>query len=379
MDPAIAIAAQTERRRQQNRLAAAASRVKRQQYINELEQRIQQLTDTNQQLTTQLQLARQSNDDSGTAAATPSQVALATAIPLPQPQPTPPTSSHAAAARPMSTDTSLHVSIVPLSACPQHVDATAALLYAEWAALFVHDNIHSVQQLADKLRTRNPPPPPTTAPTPDNHHSLLPLPVTLVALAHNNTELIGTATLDTSDLPPTHPYYPVTPWLSSVLVSERWRGRGVAGRLVRGVEAEARRRGLGWLWLWTVKPTSVSMYAHLGWRPVERLWLAEATKHITIMRNDLIDRSQPQHTISSTPATLASLPLPTQVQCQSQPVCQSLVDMGAVYERLECMVESLAGYEDISLFTRVAAQFARERLSVLEKGEHDTSDGQTEQ
>ena len=176
------------------------------------------------------------------------------------------------------------VRIEPLSAHPEHVDGTAALLYAEWANLYALDKIHSEQQLADKLRALNPP----TATTLGGHW---PLPTTLIALAHDST-LIGTAAIDNSDLPRTHPYFPVTPWLSSVLVSESWRGKGVAGRLVRGVEAEARRRGLEWLWLWTTHSAKVDMYVHLGWQVVERVWLAETAKHITVMRNDFVRHDQ---------------------------------------------------------------------------------------
>jgi len=373
MDPAIAIAAHAERRRQQNRQAATASRVKKQQRITELEQRIQHLTDSNQQLTDQLLLARQSIADSQPLSGlTQPHSALSSLIPPPQPAPS---SNDHEVDHPMATNTAPHVSIAPLSAYPQHVDATAALLHAEWAALYALENIHSAQQLANKLRRDNPPTPPTAATSAHRHGSTPPLPATLIALAHNDSELVGTASLDTSDLPSTHPYYPATPWVSSVLVCEQWRGKGVAGQLVRGVEAEARRRGLGWLWLWTVKPASVAMYAHLGWRVVEQVWLAEKGKDITVMRKDLVEHSQP-HTSSSPIAALASLPEPPGPPAP-QPSPQPSVAMEVVYERLEGMVESLTGYEDISEFSRVAATFAQSRLSELE-AEQDTSVEQAE-
>jgi GNAT superfamily N-acetyltransferase len=36
-------------------------------------------------------------------------------------------------------------------------------------------------------------------------------------------------------------------YLGRLAVTPAWRGRGLAGRLIDAVEAEARRRGLGWL------------------------------------------------------------------------------------------------------------------------------------
>ena len=375
MDPAIAIAAQTQRRREQNRLAAVASRIKRQQHIAELELRVQQLSADNQRLTDQLQHTLQPQPHSQPL------VTLANVVPPLQHDQF---GTEPEAVRSSPADESAHVSVVPLSRYPRHVDATAALLYAEWANLYAHENVHSVQQLAHKLRTDNPPQPSTiAAPTAAQaSHSPPPLPTTLIALTNNGRTLIGTASLDTHDLPVTHPYQPVTPWVSSVLVSERWRGKGVAGRLVRGVEAEARRRGLEWLWLWTVKPASVAMYAHLGWRVIERVWMAEKAKHITVMRKDLVDHSEPPTTSStSAPSSIPLPPLsaPSQplYRPQPQPPSQPVFDMARVYERLEGMIGSLREFEDISAFAQVAAEYAKERLSVLENEQH-TRWGQTE-
>ena len=350
MDPAIAIAATRERRRQQNRLAAAASRRNRQRYLTELQQRIQQLTDDNQRLSHQLQIAQQLSSQQA-APARPHVAQAAIVFPPAQPAST---SRNHPAVHSNAADPASRVPVVPLSAYPHHVDGTAALLYREWANLFAFEGIHSALQLAHRLRAQNTQPHSSTT-----HSHQSPLPVTFIAVDQNTRTLLGTATLDTHDLPSTHPYHSVTPWVSSVLVSEQWRGKGIAGSLVRGVEAEARKRGLGWLWLWTVKPASVAMYQHLGWQVIERVWMAEKAKHIFVMRKDLVEHTQPHSTHSPllTPSSL--LPPP-----QSPP--QPSVDLGAVYERLECMVRSLADFEAINEFTRAAAEFARARLSALD-------------
>ena len=240
MDPVIALTAEAERRRQHNRQAAAASRLKKRQYLLELEERVHQLSRDNERLTALHALAQpllQLSAEQRAPPSIPPPVAVATLLsspPTPSPSPAPPRppppSTPAPAAR---------LSVAPLSSQWRHVDATAALLYTEWANLYALDNIHSAQQLADKLRADNAPPATDSA-------APSPLPVTLVAVDDTSDELLGTASLDTSDLPASHPYHAVTPWVSSVLVREQWRGRGVAGRLVRGVEAEA-RVGTAWI------------------------------------------------------------------------------------------------------------------------------------
>ena len=360
MNPVIANTAEAERRRQHNRQAAAASRQKKRQYMLELEERVQQLSRDNERLTALHSLAAPllSLSTEGHIAHPPLPVAVATVV-----------SSSPASSRPPSSPTTAPatlISVAPLSSQWQHVDGTAALLYAEWANLYAFDNIHSAQQLADKLRTHNPPPSTASA-------APSPLPATLVACDENTNELLGTASLDTSDLPPSHPYYSVTPWVSSVLVREQWRGRGVAGRLVRGVEAEARRRGLQWLWLWTTKPASVAMYEHLGWRAIEQVWLAEKAGHVTVMRKDLVDHTPPPHHPLLPSAPISAPPRQTQRRAQAQPsvAAPSLSDTERAHERLWEMVGSLEDYEHISEFTRVAALFAKGRLSVLDEQQRE--------
>jgi GNAT superfamily N-acetyltransferase len=73
-------------------------------------------------------------------------------------------------------------------------------------------------------------------------------------------EPAGTASLTWSDLyeEPT-----LSPWLASVVVQPRFRGRGYAGRLVRRVEEAARDAGVARLWLYT--GWAEAFYERLGW------------------------------------------------------------------------------------------------------------------
>jgi GNAT superfamily N-acetyltransferase len=73
---------------------------------------------------------------------------------------------------------------------------------------------------------------------------------------------VGTASLVNSDLP-SRP--DLTPWLASVLVLPRFRGKGYSALLVRRVE-EAAARAATTLWLYTWSAEAV--YAKLGWQRV---------------------------------------------------------------------------------------------------------------
>ncbi len=72
----------------------------------------------------------------------------------------------------------------------------------------------------------------------------------------------------------------LTPWLASVYVLPEWRGRGIASRLVRRVEEEARAHGHGLFYLYT--PDQQSLYRRLGWVDVEQREYHGET--VTIMR-----------------------------------------------------------------------------------------------
>jgi len=59
----------------------------------------------------------------------------------------------------------------------------------------------------------------------------------------------------------------LTPWLASVYVRPQWRGRGIASRLVRRVEEEARMHGVERLYLFT--QDRQPLYRRLGWQALE--------------------------------------------------------------------------------------------------------------
>lgn len=91
---------------------------------------------------------------------------------------------------------------------------------------------------------------------------------------------VGTATLDTDDLP-SRP--DLSPWLASVLVLPAWRRRGIASALVQAVERHAVALGHARIWLFT--PGSAPFYAARGWVPEgEEAW---RRRPVTLMRRDL--------------------------------------------------------------------------------------------
>jgi GNAT superfamily N-acetyltransferase len=103
------------------------------------------------------------------------------------------------------------------------------------------------------------------------------LPVTFVAL--DNAEVIGTVSLDTSDLPP---YDHLSPWLASLYVVPSRRREGIGRALVEHLVAFALERGISPLYLWT--PGSTHVYEEWGWqilccdvysgRPIPLMWRA---------------------------------------------------------------------------------------------------------
>jgi predicted N-acetyltransferase YhbS len=89
------------------------------------------------------------------------------------------------------------------------------------------------------------------------------VPVAFVAL-DGEDGIVGTASLIFDDLEGD----PRNPWLASVFVPPEQRKKGIASALVRAVEDTARRLGYARLYLFT--SSAPTLYAGLGWRPLER-------------------------------------------------------------------------------------------------------------
>lgn len=88
------------------------------------------------------------------------------------------------------------------------------------------------------------------------------IPTTIVAL--QGGELLGSASLLAEDMPDQPPF---TPWLASVYVIPARRGHGLGGALVRRIQDEARRLGVGALYLFTTE--AERYYSARGWRTVQ--------------------------------------------------------------------------------------------------------------
>lgn len=84
------------------------------------------------------------------------------------------------------------------------------------------------------------------------------IPLTLLGLVDNTPA--GCAWLVAEELPD---HADLTPWLSSMFVDPRYRGRGVGTALTRAVERKA--FDLGWSRLYLCTWTASSFYERLGW------------------------------------------------------------------------------------------------------------------
>ena len=104
------------------------------------------------------------------------------------------------------------------------------------------------------------------------------IPTMLIGFERN--ELIGSAGLVQCDMDTRRD---LRPWLASVYVAKRHRGRGCASRLVRGAEDEARAAGVAQLYLYT--PDAMDLYRALGWR--SHLQVRYHGRDVTIMTTTL--------------------------------------------------------------------------------------------
>lgn len=74
----------------------------------------------------------------------------------------------------------------------------------------------------------------------------------------------------------------LTPWLGGLFVPPKFRGRGIATKLVDHVLLKAKDVGIGTLWLYT--SSSRNLYARIGWMFVEELEYMDEI--VTLMRYD---------------------------------------------------------------------------------------------
>src|SRR5882724_10663738 len=88
-----------------------------------------------------------------------------------------------------------------------------------------------------------------------------------VLIALGGGELLGSANLVTSDLPPRPK---LTPWLAQLFVTPTRRRDGLGAALVRAILQRALQCGYARVYLYT-SGTLPEYYRRLGWRVVERL------------------------------------------------------------------------------------------------------------
>src|SRR5437867_9547360 len=129
--------------------------------------------------------------------------------------------------------------ISPLADIPDAIQTLAKWFYDEWHAFDGRSIEFIAAQLSENL----------------NRDSM---PITFVA--HRNSELLGSVSLDLSDLPP---YDYLSPWLASLYVHAPFRGKGVGRALVRHLQHFAVSRGIGPIYLWT--PGCTRLYERCGW------------------------------------------------------------------------------------------------------------------
>jgi predicted N-acetyltransferase YhbS len=103
------------------------------------------------------------------------------------------------------------------------------------------------------------------------------IPITFLAM--QDSMVVGTVSLDRSDLP-SHNH--LSPWLASLFVVPETRGRGIATALVQHVQEFAAQRKVPSLYLWT--PGLTRLYERFGWVEIERTQYE--SRPITLMRWD---------------------------------------------------------------------------------------------
>ena len=147
------------------------------------------------------------------------------------------------------------MTICPLADRPAVIPLLASWFHSEWSAFDCRSVPTIEAQLSENLSRRS-------------------IPITFLAL--EDSSVIGTVSLDTSDLP-SHDH--LSPWLASLFVRPEARGQGIATALVGHALSFAALHKVSPLYLWTPGPTR--LYERRGWIEIERT--SYAFRPITIM------------------------------------------------------------------------------------------------
>lgn len=131
---------------------------------------------------------------------------------------------------------------------PRLIPELAALLYQEWADLYLAAGIDQAQ-LQQVLTER------TATDT---------LPITLVLV--KDGELVGAGSIKLTE-PGTKEG--LSPWLAGIYVKPQYRGLGLGRDIVQALEAKAQQLGVETLYL--SADSAVDFYLSLGWQVLERL------------------------------------------------------------------------------------------------------------
>ena len=153
-------------------------------------------------------------------------------------------------------DLSCPVIISPLADVPDAIKLLARWLYDEWHVFDGRSTELIEAQLAENLNRDV-------------------IPISFVA--QSDAQLLGTISIDVSDLPS---FDYLSPWVASLYVLPTARGSGIGRALVHHAQQFATSRGYSLLYLWT--PGSTRLYERCGWTIFERS--TYNSKPITLMR-----------------------------------------------------------------------------------------------
>jgi GNAT superfamily N-acetyltransferase len=124
------------------------------------------------------------------------------------------------------------------------IPVLADWIYNEWSFLYPGKTSHYIESLLRKRLNKKK------------------LPITLVAFQAGKP--VGTVSLKASDMK-TRRY--LRPWVASLYVAKRWRGKGVGSSLMKAVEQKAAKLGIRKLFLFTAdSDLAARFYSKLGWQ-----------------------------------------------------------------------------------------------------------------